>query len=85
MLAACTPKRWELIAALRQAGPLNVPPHLGRVYKNIHTDVNRLIEWMALERYETAGAGGGVKVLTKRSAPIEVIMNIHPIHTKTDY
>lgn len=53
MLTAFTPKRWELIAALRQAGPLTVAElarRLGRDYKNVHTDVNQLIEWMAVER-----------------------------------
>ncbi len=53
MLAAFTPKRWELIAALRQAGPLTVAElarRLSRDYKNVHTDVNQLIEWMAVER-----------------------------------
>ena len=53
MLAAFTPKRWEMIAALRQAGPLTIAElarRLGRDYKNVHTDVNQLIEWMAVER-----------------------------------
>ena len=53
MLAAFTPKRWELIAALRQAGPLTIAElarRLNRDYKNVHTDVNQLIEWMAVER-----------------------------------
>jgi predicted transcriptional regulator len=53
MLAAFTPRRWELIAALRRAGPLTVAElarRLGRNYKNVHTDVNQLIEWMAVER-----------------------------------
>ena len=53
MLAAFTPKRWELIAALRKAGPLTVAElarRLDRDYKNVHTDVNQLIEWMAVER-----------------------------------
>ena len=53
MLAAFTPKRWELIAALRQAGPLTIAElarRLGRDYKNVHTDVNQLIDWMAVER-----------------------------------
>lgn len=55
MLAAFTPKRWELIAALREAGPLTVAElarRLSRDYKNVHTDVNQLIEWMAVERQE---------------------------------
>ena len=53
MLAAFTPKRWELIAALRQAGPLTVAElarRLSRNYKNVHTDVGHLIDWMAVER-----------------------------------
>ena len=53
MLATFTPKRWELIAALRQSGPLTVAElarRLNRDYKNVHTDVNQLIEWMAVER-----------------------------------
>jgi predicted transcriptional regulator len=55
MLAVFTPKRWELIAALRAAGPLTVAAlarHLGRDYKNVHTDVAQLIEWMAVDRME---------------------------------
>jgi predicted transcriptional regulator len=55
MFAAFTPKRWELIAALRAAGPLTVAElarKLGRNYKNVHTDVQQLIEWMAVERGE---------------------------------
>jgi len=53
MLAAFTPKRWELIAALREAGPLTVAELarlLRRDYKNVHTDVAQLTEWMAVER-----------------------------------
>jgi predicted transcriptional regulator len=55
MFAAFTPKRWELIAALRAAGPLTVADlarQLGRNYKNVHTDVQQLIDWMAVERGE---------------------------------
>ena len=50
MLAAFTPKRWELIVALREAGPLTIADlarRLGRDYKNVHTDVNQLVDWMA--------------------------------------
>ena len=53
MLAAFTPKRWELIAALREAGPMKVADlarHRGRNYKNVHTDVQLLTEWLAVER-----------------------------------
>ena len=55
MLAAFTPKRWELIAALREAGPLTVAElarRLGRNYKNVHADVTQLAEWMTVERTE---------------------------------
>jgi predicted transcriptional regulator len=53
MLATFTPKRWELIAALCEVGPMTVAElarFLGRNYKNVHADVQQLIEWMALER-----------------------------------
>lgn len=55
LLAAFTPKRWDLIAALRKAGLLTVVElarHLGRNYKNVHADVAQLVEWMAVERAE---------------------------------
>lgn len=55
MLAVFTPKRWELIAALREAGPATVAElarRLQRHYKNVHADVKLLIEWMAIERGE---------------------------------
>jgi predicted transcriptional regulator len=53
MLAAFTPKRWALIAALRSAGPSSVralAQHLQRDYKNVHTDVAALEQWMVLQR-----------------------------------
>ena len=53
MLAAFAPKRWQPIAMLREAGPLSVAElarRLERNYKNVHTDVAQLIEWMAVER-----------------------------------
>lgn len=55
MLAAFTPKRWELIATLREAGPLTVAElarRLGRNYKNVHADVAQLAQWLAIERAE---------------------------------
>lgn len=61
MLAVFTPKRWELIAALREVGPATVAELARRVqrhYKNVHGDVNVLIEWMAIER----GVDGRVSV-----------------------
>lgn len=53
MFATFTPKRWELIALLRAAGPLSVAElarRLNRNYKNVHSDVQQLMEWMAVER-----------------------------------
>ena len=53
MFAAFTPRRWELIAGLREHGPLTVAELarlLGRNYKNVHTDVAQLAQWLAVER-----------------------------------
>jgi predicted transcriptional regulator len=55
MFATFTPKRWELIAALRASGPMSIAElarHLRRNYKNVHADVQQLTEWMAVERGE---------------------------------
>ena len=60
MFATFTPRRWELIATLRESGPLTVAElarRLKRNYKNVHTDVNHLIEWMAVERDEQGLVG----------------------------
>lgn len=53
MFAVFTPKRWELIGVLRENGPLTVAQLarlLKRDYKNVHSDCERLIEWMAIEK-----------------------------------
>jgi predicted transcriptional regulator len=55
MLAVFTPKRWALLAALRAYGPMNTAElarHLGRDYKNVHSDVEKLGTWMAVEKDE---------------------------------
>jgi predicted transcriptional regulator len=55
MLATFTPRRWELIAALRESGPMTIADlarRLGRNYKNVHADVGQLIEWMTVEKLE---------------------------------
>lgn len=55
MLAAFTPKRWELIGALRESGPCSIRAlagKLGRDYKNVHTDISMLEQWMAVERLD---------------------------------
>ena len=61
LLATLTPARWTLVARLRDAGPLSIyelAKRLERDYKNVHTDVSRLIELGLLER----GADGRVSV-----------------------
>lgn len=53
MFAVFTPRRWELLAALREAGPMSISAlakKLKRDYKNVHGDVSALIEWMAVEK-----------------------------------
>lgn len=55
MLAVFTPKRWELIATLRESGPLttaDLARKLRRDYKNVHADVTALAGWLAVERME---------------------------------
>jgi predicted transcriptional regulator len=48
-----TPKRWDLLAALREAGPVTIAElerRLRRDYKNVHGDVEKLLEWQAVEK-----------------------------------
>ena len=48
-----SPARWELLKRLKAAGPLTIfalAKLLGRDYKNVHTDVSRLLELRLLER-----------------------------------
>jgi predicted transcriptional regulator len=48
-----TPARWQLLKELKAAGPLTIfalAKRLGRDYKNVHTDVSRLLELKLLER-----------------------------------
>ena len=48
-----TPKRWELVAALKKSGPLSIyalAHHLNRHYRNVHKDVTALIEWTVVEK-----------------------------------
>jgi predicted transcriptional regulator len=51
-----TPKRWELVEALKAAGPLTIyalAKQLGRHYRNVHKDVSALMAWMVIEKDET--------------------------------
>jgi predicted transcriptional regulator len=55
MFSVFTPKRWELIGALRESGATTVAElarQLKRDYKNVYNDCERLIKWMAIEKDE---------------------------------
>ena len=48
-----TPARWELLKKLKAAGPLTIfalAKLLERDYKNVHTDVSRLIDLKLVEK-----------------------------------
>ena len=48
-----TPARWDLLKQLKAAGPLTIlalAKTLGRDYKNVHTDVSRLVELNLLQK-----------------------------------
>lgn len=53
LLKTLTPARWDLLDRLREAGPLSIyelSKRIGRDYKNVHTDVTRLVEIGLIER-----------------------------------
>jgi len=53
LLKNLTPARWTLLEALKRKGPLSINElarRLERHYKNVHTDVSRLIELGLIER-----------------------------------
>lgn len=55
IFAVFTPRRWELLAALRESGPMSIAElarRLKRDYKNVHGDVERLFEWQVVEKDE---------------------------------
>ncbi len=71
MLSVFTPKRWDLLAALREHGAMSIAElarTLQRDYKNVHNDVERLMEWLAIER----DANG--KIFTPYS---EIVVDVH--------
>ena len=53
LFAVFTSKRWDLLAALRESGPLTIA-ELARLvrrdYKNVHGDVDKLLDWHAVEK-----------------------------------
>ena len=55
LMRTLTPARWELLQRLAKAGPQTIyglAKLLGRDYKNVHTDVSRLLELGLIERQE---------------------------------
>ncbi len=55
MFAVFTPRRWDLLAALRESGPMTIAAlarRLKRDYKNVHGDVEKLSAWQAVEKDE---------------------------------
>jgi len=57
LLKTLTPARWALLEQLKKTGPVSVyalARSLGRDYKNVHTDVSRLIELNLIEKTEKA-------------------------------
>ena len=53
LLKNLTPARWTLLEQLKRDGPLSINElarRLARHYKNVHTDVTRLIELGLIER-----------------------------------
>ncbi|MFA7241066.1 MAG: hypothetical protein WC091_13235 [Sulfuricellaceae bacterium] len=55
LLAIFTPRRWDLLAVLREGGPMTIAElarRLKRDYKNVHSDVEKLSEWQAVEKDE---------------------------------
>lgn len=57
LLKNLTPARWQLLERLRAEGPLSVNAlsgKLGRNYKNVHTDVKRLVALGLIEKTENS-------------------------------
>lgn len=53
LLKNLTPARWTLLEALKRSGPMSINELarlLGRNYKNVHTDVTKLIELGLIDR-----------------------------------
>src|SRR5712692_669375 len=53
LLSNLTPARWAVLEHLKRTGPLSISElarRAGRHYKNVHTDVSRLIELGLVDR-----------------------------------
>ena len=60
LLKNLTPARWTLLEAVKRSGPMSINELarlLGRNYKNVHTDVTRLIELALIERVQDQQIG----------------------------
>lgn len=71
MLSAFTEKRWDLLSALREHGPMSIAElarTVQRDYKNVHNDVTKLMEWLAIEKNDKG------KIFTPYS---EIIVDVH--------
>ena len=57
LMKSLTPARWNLLKQLKIDGPTSVfalAKHLRRDYKNVHTDVARLVELKLIEKTENS-------------------------------
>ena len=71
IFAVFTPKRWGLLAALREGGPMTIADlarHVKRDYKNVHGDVEKLAEWHVVEKDDQG------RVFTPYS---EIVVDVH--------
>jgi predicted transcriptional regulator len=60
LLKTLSPARWQLLKALREAGPISIyelSKRLARDYKNVHTDVTQLAALGVIERDESGRVG----------------------------
>lgn len=60
LLKNLTPARWTLLEALKRAGPMSINELarlLGRNYKNVHTDVTRMVDLGLIERSQDQRIG----------------------------
>jgi predicted transcriptional regulator len=60
LMKTLTPARWDLLKRLAKDGPVTVyalAKLLARDYKNVHTDVARLLELKLLERNQDGAVG----------------------------
>ena len=67
LLRNLTPARWVLLEQLKREGPLSINElarQLGRNYKNVHTDVSRLIELGLVDRRDDQGVAVSWDVVT---------------------